>query len=80
MANEPVTLEFLGRQMERLQDRFGSMEDQMTVLTGIVMRMDSTIRGLVGALDGLATEVRGLYRLSDRLERRVRKLEDQEEQ
>lgn len=66
---EPVTLEFLARQQDRILDRLGTMEDQITVLTGIAMRLD-------GSLAGLAVEVRGLTRLLFRLERRVRKLED----
>jgi hypothetical protein len=48
---KPVTLEFLARQMDRMLDRLGTMEDQITVLTGIAMRLD-------GAVEGLATEVR----------------------
>jgi len=67
---EPITLEFIARQLDRVLDRLGAMEDQITVLTGMGMRVD-------GSVDGLATEVRGMYRLLDRMEKRVRKLEDQ---
>jgi hypothetical protein len=67
-----VDLAFLARQNERVLDRLGAMEDQITVLTGIAMRHD-------GSLEGLAVEVRGLIRLLDRLEHRVRKLEAEPE-
>jgi hypothetical protein len=66
---EEITLEFIARQLERMFDRIGTVEDQITVLTGIAMRLD-------GSLEGLAVEVRGMVRLLDRLERRVRKLEE----
>jgi hypothetical protein len=66
---EEITLEFVARQLDRVLDRIGTVEDQMTVLTGIVMRLD-------GSIGGLATEMRGIYRLLDRMEHRVRKLED----
>jgi hypothetical protein len=62
---EEVTLTFLSRQIERVLDRLGAIEDQMTVLTGIAMRRDES-------LEGLAVEVRGLVRLVDRVEHRLR--------
>jgi len=71
MADEKITLEFIARQMELLLDRMGTMEDQTTVLTGICMRLE-------GSFQGLIVEMRGMHRLVDRLERRIRKLEDSE--
>jgi hypothetical protein len=68
---EEITLEFVARQLDRVLNRIGTVEDQVTVLTGIVMRVD-------GSIEGLATEMRGMYRLIERLEHRVRKLEDSE--
>ena len=44
-----VSLDFLARQL----DRIGAVEDQITVLTGIAIRLD-------GAVQGLAVEMRGL--------------------
>ena len=72
MADETITLEFIARQLDRVTDRMGSLEDQMTVLTGICMRLET----IPGSLEGLATEVRGMYRMLDRVEHRLRKLED----
>jgi hypothetical protein len=53
MADEPITLEFLARQQQRLFDEIGSMRGEMgsmrgdmQVLTAVVMRLDGTV-GLV---------------------------------
>jgi hypothetical protein len=40
MPDEPVTLDFLGRQLSALRDDVRALEDQMTVLTAIVVRLD----------------------------------------
>jgi predicted nuclease with TOPRIM domain len=60
---------FLTRQNERILTELGSLRDDITVLTGIAIRLE-------GALDGLTVEVRGLRSKLDRLDQRVRKLED----
>ncbi len=54
MADEPVTLEFLARQQQRILDEMGSMRDDMQVLTAMVMRLDGTA-GLV------LTELRAMH-------------------
>jgi len=46
VADEPITLELLARQQQRLLDEMGSMRDDMQVLTAMVMRLDGTV-GLV---------------------------------
>jgi hypothetical protein len=48
-----VSLDFLASQLERVLNRLGAVEDQITVLTGMTIRLD-------GAVNGLATEMRGL--------------------
>jgi hypothetical protein len=68
---QDVSLEFLARQLERVLSRLGSIEDQITVLTGMAIRHD-------GALTGLATEFRGLVQSVSRIDHRLRKLEDSE--
>jgi hypothetical protein len=66
-----VSLEFLSRQLDRVLDRLGAIEDQITVLTGMAMRHD-------GSLAGLAVEMRGLVQSIARVEHRLRKVEDAE--
>jgi len=52
-------------------DRLGAIEDQITVLTGMAMRHD-------GSLAGLVIEVRGLAQSIAHIEHRLRKVEDAE--
>ena len=78
MAMENITLDFLGRQiaqllegqrrieqrLDRLDIRIEKIDDDMTVLTGIALR-----------LEGREVETRRLLALVKRLERRVDALE-----
>lgn len=43
MAEEPITLEFLARQQQRVLEEIGVMRDDMQVLTAMVMRLDGTV-------------------------------------
>jgi hypothetical protein len=43
VAAEPITLEFLARQQQRMLGEMGSMRDDMQVLTAIVMRLDGAV-------------------------------------
>ena len=52
---EQVTLEFIGRELERLSNRVTRLEDQITVLTVMMRRLDDTAIAL-------ADEVRNLVR------------------
>ena len=61
MAEEPVTLEFIVRQQERIldemrsmRDEMGTIRDDMGVLTAMVRRLDGTV-GLV------LTELRAMH-------------------
>ena len=76
MADEPITLEFLARQQQRLLEEMslmrgemGSMRDDMQVLTAMVMRLDGTV-GLV------LTELRAMHSQHGRLANRVRRVEE----
>jgi hypothetical protein len=64
-----VTLDFVTRQLDRVLDRIGAVEDQITVLTGIAIRLD-------GAVQGLSVEMRGLAQSVSRIEHRLRKVEE----
>jgi len=64
-----VSLDFLASQLERVLNRLGAVEDQITVLTGMAIRLD-------GAVNGLATEMRGLVQSINRIEHRLRRVED----
>jgi chromosome segregation ATPase len=80
MTDEPITLEFLARQQQRLleemssmRDEMGTMRDDMQVLTAMVMRLDGTV-GLV------LTELRAMHSQHSRLANRVRRLEEQRDE
>jgi hypothetical protein len=60
MTDEPITLEFLACQQQRMLDEMGSMRDDMQVLTATVMRLDGTV-GLV------PTELRAMHGQHQRL-------------
>ena len=49
---EEVTLEFLAKQLDKVLDRQGAMEDQITVLTGITMRLEGQMTGMSGQFAG----------------------------
>ena len=77
MVDEPITLEFLARQQQRLLEEMASMReemasfrDDMQVLTAMVLRLDGTV-GLV------LTESRAMHSQHNRLANRVRRLEEQ---
>jgi len=72
MADDPITLEFLARQQQRVLDELSTMRDDMQVLTAMVMRLDGTV-GLV------LTELRAMHSQHNRLANRVRRLEEEHE-
>ena len=71
MSDQPdnVDLAYIGRALNRLTTEVGSLRDDMTVLTAIVMRQDAT-------LGALLTEVRAMHSQHSRLSNRVRALEE----
>ena len=76
MSDEPITLEFLTRQQQRLPEEMslmrgemGSFRGDMQVLTAMVMRLDGTV-GLV------LTELPAMHSQHGRLASRVRHLEE----
>jgi hypothetical protein len=58
---ETITLEFLGTQMLRLIEEQARVRDSITVLTGVMIRLEGAVQGLGMALDH---------------DRRLRKLEE----
>ena len=83
MADEPITLEFIARQQQRVLDEIrtemrsvreemASFRDDMQVMSAMIMRLDGTV-GLV------LTELRAMHSQHNRLANRVRRLEEQSE-
>ena len=67
-ATEPVDLNFLARQLQRLTADVASLRDDMQVLTSIVLRQDGTLTTLLQEMRATHTQIQ---RMNDRL----RKLE-----
>ena len=74
---ENVTLEFLGRQFERLFTELAEMRSEqvsvredMRVLTAIVLRHDATLNGILDQSHAMTAQL-------NRLDIRLRRLEEQ---
>ena len=65
-----INLEFLARQMDRVLTEIGSLRDDMPVLTALALRLDAT-------MTGVQQELRATHGQIQRMNDRVRKLEDQ---
>jgi hypothetical protein len=63
---DTVTLEFLGAQMERMLARQEALQEDMRVLTAIVLRHENT---LIDMLQQIRTMVAQHQRFGDRLHR-----------
>lgn len=75
---EMVTLEFLGRQFERvftelavIRDEQKAIREDLTVLTSIVLRQDATLNGILDQLHALTAQ-------HNRFDIRLRRLEEQQ--
>ena len=66
---DSIDLTFIARQNERLVTDMAGLRDDMRVLTAIVMRADS-------ALGTLLEEVRATHAQINRMNDRIRKIED----
>ncbi len=62
-------LRFIGAQLKLINDRLGALEDNVTVLTAMVIRMDGTMTGLV-------MELRAIHSQHSRVQSRVKALEN----
>jgi RecA/RadA recombinase len=74
---ETVTLEFLGRQFERvfaelaeIRDEQRSVREDMRVLTTIVLRLDATLNGILEQLHAMTVQL-------NRFDVRLRPLEEE---
>ena len=63
-TSEPVDLNFLARQLQRLTTDVASLRDDMQVLTSIVLRQDGTLTGLLQETRATHTQIQ---RMNDRI-------------
>lgn len=64
-----INLEFLARQMDRVLTEAGRLRDDMSVLTALALRLDAT-------MSGVQQELRATHTQIQRMNDRIRKLED----
>ncbi len=71
MSDEPVSLEFLARQIRGMRDDIHALKDDMGVLTAIVLRherpLDQINETQVATLNQITAMVRQHQRFSERL-------------
>jgi 1,6-anhydro-N-acetylmuramate kinase len=53
---DTVTLEFLGRQMERMLARQDTMQDDIRVLTAIALRHENTLKDVLGQVRAMVAQ------------------------
>jgi hypothetical protein len=56
MSEERVTLEFLGRQLERVIAEQSATRDDLRVLTTIVLRLEGTVNGVLDQLHAMVAQ------------------------
>ena len=70
MSEERVTLDFIGKQIERVIAEQSSMRDDLRVLTTIVLRLEGTLNGVLDQLHATVSQ-------HQRLDARLRRLEEE---
>ena len=75
--SEPVVdLAYIGRALQRLTSDVGSLREDMTVLTAIVLRHDREFERLNTKLDDMLQQLRAMVAQHQRTAERVRQLEE----
>jgi len=70
MSEDRVTLEFLGKQLERVIAEQNSTRDDLRVLTTIVLRLEGTVNGVLDQLHAMVSQ-------HQRFDTHLRRLEEQ---
>ena len=70
MSEERVTLEFLGKQLERVIAEQNATRDDLRVLTTIVLRLEGTASGVLDQLHAMVAQ-------HQRFDARLRRLEEE---
>jgi len=61
MSEERVTLEFLGKQLERVIAEQNSTRDDLRVLTTIVLGLEGTLNGVLDQLHAMVSQHQRFY-------------------
>jgi hypothetical protein len=71
VSEEWVTLEFPGKQLERVIAEQNAMRDDLRVLTTIVLRLEGTVNGVLDQLHAMVAQ-------HQRFDARLRRLEEEQ--
>lgn len=71
-----VTLDLLGEQMLHLREEMRAVRDDITVLTGIAIRLEGAVQGLTVELRGMRSQQARGEREANSLASRVGRLEE----
>ena len=77
MSEEPVSLEFLGRQLRRVIERMDEFQDQLTVQTAILLRLETAQNSMAEHLRAMVSQHQRTDRRLASLDERVRSLEEE---
>jgi hypothetical protein len=70
VSEERITLEFLGKQLERVIAEQSAARDDLRVLTTIVLRLEGTVNGVLDQPHGMVAQ-------HQRFDARLRRLEEE---
>lgn len=73
---DPVTLEFISRQQERLLAEVAALRDDMRVLTAIVLRHETMLIRLDETLNGVLQQITAMVAQHQRFADRLSRLEE----
>jgi hypothetical protein len=71
VSEEWVTLEFPGKQLERVIAEQNAMRDDLRVLTTIVLRLEGTVNGVLDQLHAMVAQ-------HQRFDARLRRVEEEQ--
>ena len=73
---EDISLEFIGAQLGRVLTRLDSIEDEIRVLSTIVLRHDNTLSSTAQQIQDMLGQMRAMVRQHSRFNDRLRRLEE----
>jgi len=77
MSEEKIALDFLAHQIRGMRDEVLSLNDDMAVLTAMVVRHDQEFSRLNAKLDDMFNQMRAMVRQHQRFSERLRALEEE---
>jgi hypothetical protein len=77
MSDQPVSREFLARQIGDMRDDIHALKDDMSVLTAIVLRLERDVSRREERDADMLNQLRAMVRQHQRFSERIRALEEE---